>query len=161
MIWTHSLFCLFSMDTGVSISFPPAILDLPLCPEPCLFLPKQLMFGSREMGEASGAGLCSFPKVVTRCLPEAFLLKMVFRTSLAVQGLGLCLLNWGCRELRSYMPLSQKKTQNMKQKQCCNKFIKTLKKWSTQKQLKVFYSLKRVPFFHGLCWPELRSPLLQ
>ena len=37
------------------------------------------MFGSRERGEASGAGLCSFPKVVTRCLPRGLPFKNGFQ----------------------------------------------------------------------------------
>ena len=53
-------------------------------------------------------------------------------TSLEVQWLGFCLLVWGLQvwslvgELRSHMPLRQKKKtkQNIKQKQYCNKFNK-------------------------------------
>ena len=70
-----------------------------------------------------------------------YLKSAIVRTSLAVRWLRLHLPMQAVRvrslvgEVRTHMPHGQK-NQNIKQKQCCNKFNKDFKKWSTLKKKK-------------------------
>ena len=76
-------------------------------------------------------------------------------TSLAVQWLGLCLPMQAVRvrflvgELGSHMRWGQKKTQNIKRRQCCNKFNKDFENGPHQKK-KIVYKLVKKHFFGNI-----------